>query len=95
MPKFIAEVRDSKGNIVKEKIAATSAEQARLMLQNQYPTIGKVERVKGLPSMDELTEMMTSVSVKDKAVFSRQFAVMINAGVAMVRSLGILQDQCP
>ncbi|MEA5420276.1 type II secretion system F family protein [Spirulina sp. CCNP1310] len=95
MPKFIAEVRDSKGNIVKETIAATSAEQARLMLQNQYPTIGKVERAAGLPSLDELTEMMTAVSVKDKAVFSRQFAVMINAGVAMVRSLGILQDQCP
>ncbi len=95
MPKFIAEVRDSKGTVRKETIAATSAEQARLMLQNQYPTIGKVERAAGLPSLDELTEMMTSVSVKDKAVFSRQFAVMINAGVAMVRSLGILQDQCP
>jgi type IV pilus assembly protein PilC len=37
---------------------------------------------------------MTSVSVKDKAIFSRQFAVLINAGVAMVRGLGVLSDQC-
>jgi type IV pilus assembly protein PilC len=32
--------------------------------------------------------------VKDKAVFSRQFAVLMNAGVAIVRSLGVLSEQC-
>jgi type IV pilus assembly protein PilC len=34
------------------------------------------------------------VSVKDKAVFSRQFAALVNAGVAIVRSLGVLSEQC-
>ena len=32
--------------------------------------------------------------MKDKAVFSRQFAVLMNAGVAIVRSLGVLSEQC-
>jgi type IV pilus assembly protein PilC len=32
--------------------------------------------------------------VKDKAVFSRQFAALVNAGVAMVRGLGVLSEQC-
>ena len=36
---------------------------------------------------------LSKVSVKDKAVFSRQFSVMINAGVAIVRCLGVLSDQ--
>ncbi|MGB0560950.1 MAG: type II secretion system F family protein [Spirulinaceae cyanobacterium] len=95
MPQFIAEVKNSDGKISKEKIAATSAEQARLMLQNQYPMVGEVKRAGMSFSLAELSEMMTSVTVKDKAVFSRQFSVMVNAGVAMVRSLDILQDQCP
>jgi type IV pilus assembly protein PilC len=95
MPQFVAEVQDSKGNKLKEKVKATSAEQARMMLQNQYSSIGKIERSGMGFDLNELSEKLTSVTVKDKAVFSRQFAVMINAGVAMVRSLGILQDQCP
>ncbi|HEY9872090.1 MAG TPA: type II secretion system F family protein, partial [Candidatus Obscuribacterales bacterium] len=38
---------------------------------------------------------MASVKVKDKAVFSRQFAAMVNAGVPLVRCLGVLSEQCP
>lgn len=95
MPTFVAEVKDSKGQVHKEKIAATSAEQARLMLQNQFSAVGEIKRAGVSFDPKELVEMMTSVTVKDKAVFSRQFAVMVNAGVAMVRSLDILQDQCP
>ncbi len=95
MPTFIAEVKDSKGNAKKQKVDATSAEQALMMLQNQYSSVGKVKRTGVSFSFEELAEMVTSVSVKDKAVFSRQFSVMVNAGVAIVRCLGILSDQCP
>jgi type IV pilus assembly protein PilC len=34
-----------------------------------------------------------SVKLKDLCIFARQFATMINAGVSMVRSLGILAEQ--
>jgi type IV pilus assembly protein PilC len=44
--------------------------------------------------LDQLQLALTSVSVKDKAVFSRQFAALVNAGVAIVRSLGVLSEQC-
>ena len=33
-------------------------------------------------------------ALKDKAVFSRQFAALVNAGVPIVRSLGVLGEQC-
>ncbi|NJL00880.1 MAG: type II secretion system F family protein [Spirulinaceae cyanobacterium RM2_2_10] len=95
MPTFVAEVKDSKGNAKKQKIDATSAEQALMMLQNQYTSVGQVKRSGVSFSLSELTERLTSVSVKDKAVFSRQFAAMVNAGVAIVRCLSILSDQCP
>jgi type IV pilus assembly protein PilC len=45
--------------------------------------------------LSELTAGLQKVTVKDKAVFSRQFAAMVNAGVAMVRCLGVLSEQCP
>lgn len=45
--------------------------------------------------MQQVSTALASVSVKDKAIFSRQFASLVNAGVAMVRGLGVLADQCP
>ncbi|MEQ9551159.1 MAG: type II secretion system F family protein [Coleofasciculus sp. G3-WIS-01] len=96
MPTFIAEVRDSKGNVKKEKVKALSTDQARAHFQNQYPTVGSIQKAFSLEdlNLDVIQEKMTSVSVKDRAVFSRQFAVMVNAGVAIVRCLGILSEQC-
>ena len=44
--------------------------------------------------MKKFKTSMAKVTVKDKAVFSRQFAVLVNAGVAMVRGLGVLSEQC-
>lgn len=96
MPTFIADVRDIRGNAKKEKIEATSPEQARTILQNRYATVGNVR--KSLNFNLDFSEFQTNlkkVTTKDKAVFSRQFAVMVNAGVAMVRCLGILTEQCP
>ncbi|HEY9735922.1 MAG TPA: type II secretion system F family protein, partial [Trichocoleus sp.] len=45
--------------------------------------------------LESLQTAMTKVSVKDKAIFSRQFAALVNAGVALVRGLGVLSDECP
>jgi type IV pilus assembly protein PilC len=43
---------------------------------------------------DNIQAAITSVTVKDKAVFSRQFAAMFNAGVGMLRCLTTLEEQC-
>ena len=95
MPTFIAEVRDVRGNAKKEKIEANSLEQARTILQNRYSSVGNVKKAFSLSiDLSGLEAKFTSVSIKDKAVFSRQFAAMVNAGVAMVRCLGVLSEQC-
>ncbi len=96
MPTFIAEVRDVKGNARKQKVEAISLEQARSILQNQYPAVRSIRQTLSLDmDLSELTAGLQKVTVKDKAVFSRQFAAMVNAGVAMVRCLGVLSEQCP
>lgn len=94
MPTFVVQARDSKGNPKKQKIVASSAAEARTTLREQGLFVQELREDQGGFNID-LQDMMTSVTVKDKAVFSRQFAVLINAGVAMVRGLGVLSDQCP
>ncbi|MBD0343335.1 MAG: type II secretion system F family protein [Coleofasciculus sp. Co-bin14] len=96
MPTFIAEVRDLRGKAKKEKIEATSPEQARALLQNRYSSVGKVRKSFSFDlDFSELNARFSKLSIKDKAIFSRQFAAMVNAGVAMVRCLGVLSEQCP
>jgi type IV pilus assembly protein PilC len=65
-----------------------------LFVQELVEDRGLVDRLSNL-DLKDLQTALTSVSVKDKAIFSRQFAVLINAGVALVRGLGVLSDQCP
>jgi type IV pilus assembly protein PilC len=96
MPTFIAEVRDARGNPKKEKIEATSPEQARTILQNRFSSVGNVKKAFSFNlDFSELSARFSSLSIKDKAIFSRQFAAMVNAGVAIVRCLGVLSEQCP
>lgn len=98
MPTFVAQIRDTQGNVKKQKLKADSAREARASLRDQGLFVQNIEEAESfsfdkLSSID-LNEMMASVTVKDKAIFSRQMAVMVNAGVPIVRSLGVLGDQC-
>ena len=92
---FVAKVKDHSGKVFKEKIEAASAEQARLVLKNRYVAVGKISKSSFEIDLSALELAMAKVTVKDKAVFSRQFSVMVNAGVAIIRALGILSDQAP
>jgi type IV pilus assembly protein PilC len=101
MPTYVVRARDSKGNPRRQKITANSPAEARSTLREQGLFVQELTQDRGfidsLNSFDlqQIQGALTSVTVKDKAIFSRQFAVLINAGVAMVRGLGVLSDQCP
>jgi type IV pilus assembly protein PilC len=101
MPTYLVRARDTKGNPRRERITASSPGEARTALREQGLFVQEITEDRGLVErlssfdLSEIQTAMTSVSVKDKAIFSRQFAVLINAGVAMVRGLGVLADQCP
>ncbi|MBW4669749.1 MAG: type II secretion system F family protein [Cyanomargarita calcarea GSE-NOS-MK-12-04C] len=95
MPNFIARVRDSQGKSRTEKVVAESVAQARTTLRQQGFVVQDLKQSQGFSfDLNKLSTKFTSVSVKDKAIFSRQFAVLVNAGVAIVRSLGVLSEQC-
>ena len=99
MPTFVARVRDTKGNAKKEKIVAQTVTEARSALRSRGLFIQDLKQAQefkfsGNINLEPLQMAMAKVSVKDKAVFSRQFAALINAGVAIVRSLGVMAEQC-
>lgn len=94
MPTFIARVRDSQGKSKIEKTRADSLAQARINLKRQGYVVQDLKKQSQGFNFRQLKTKFTNVSVKDKAVFSRQFAALVNAGVAIVRSLGVLSEQC-
>jgi type IV pilus assembly protein PilC len=98
MPTFIAEVRDNQGNTRHEKVSAQTVQIARKRLKKKYQFVQSIRQEKGFDfskiNVQDIEAAMSPVTVKDKAVFSRQFAAMVNAGVAMVRCLSILGEQC-
>jgi type IV pilus assembly protein PilC len=94
MPTFVAQVRDAQGKTVKQKIAASSLAEARSSLRDQGLVIQDLKQSAGGFNFKDFQTSMVNVTVKDKAVFSRQFAALTSAGVAMVRGLGVLAEQC-
>lgn len=96
MPTYVATGRDSAGRERKEKVAASNPNEARNLLKDQGLFIQDLKEARSFNfSLSEIQMAMTSVSVKDKAIFSRQFAALVNAGVALVRGLGVLSEECP
>jgi type IV pilus assembly protein PilC len=99
MPTFVARVRDAQGNSKKEKITASNLSEARTILRDQGLFVQELRKTGegGMQSFDFKklqAGLAGGVSVKDKAVFSRQFAALVNSGVAIVRGLGVLSEQC-
>jgi type IV pilus assembly protein PilC len=45
-------------------------------------------------SFEDFTGIFETITLKDHVVFSRQFAAMISSGVALLRTLTIIVDQC-
>ncbi|MDF5729504.1 MAG: type II secretion system F family protein [Rhizonema sp. PD38] len=95
MPTFVVRIRDSQGKYRKETLIAESLVEARTNLRQQGFVVQDIKQSQGFKfDIQKIKNSFVKVSVKDRAVFSRQFAVLTNAGVAIVRSLGVLSEQC-
>jgi len=92
MAKFQANLKDSKGKAVQQTMVAVSLKEARDTWKQKGFYVQDVKEVKG--GFDFAAITMKKVTVKDLALFSRQLATLVNAGVSMVRGLGVMCDQC-
>ncbi|HLA81103.1 MAG TPA: type II secretion system F family protein, partial [Thermoleophilia bacterium] len=76
------------GQLTGESKAAVVAE-----LRRKGFTVLRLEEKRGLPDIGQLLEATKRIKTRDKAVFARQFATMINSGLAVLRALHVLETQ--
>lgn len=96
MPVFVYEVRDATGQLKRDTIEAQNIRMATQRLQEQKFTVINIkEKTTSVGQADLMSWYQKLKKVNEQAlvVFSRQFATMINAGLAMVRCLDILSEQ--
>src|SRR5881227_3142108 len=87
---YTYKVRDKGGNVVTGTLVADNEALVLQRLREQGFTPLEVGREKKGFNI-ELTKK--KVKLKELAVFSRQFATMINSGLPILRALAILSDQ--
>lgn len=102
---YLYKIRDNEGN-VREAVASAESPtvlQARLkargldVVEIRPRTAGSdiASQFRSMRNISLTTELFERVTIKDMVVFSRQFAAMVSSGVAMLRSLTIIVEQCP
>jgi type IV pilus assembly protein PilC len=96
MPTYVVRTRNAAGKPQNKTVTANSPREARTALQSQGLQVMEVTEKQpvDLSKMELNLEFLAKITVKDRAIFSRQFAALVNAGVALVRGLGVMAEQC-
>lgn len=92
---FDYQVRDRAGKLVTGQLEADSqaAVAAKLRSLGYSPVSIKEHKEATLQREIKIPGFGNRVKLKDLAIFSRQFATMINSGLSLIRALSILADQ--
>src|SRR3954452_7329245 len=93
---FEYKVRDRAGKLTSGKLDAESQSQVATKLKSMgYAPVSIKEANGGMSKEISIPgfSKKKKVKLKDLAVFSRQFATMINAGLSLLRALNILVEQ--
>lgn len=99
MVDFVYKFRDSTGRVQEAAGAAESLTILRARLQSRGLEVIDIQP-KGAGAFDfreqwdNASALFEGITLKDMVVFSRQFAAMVSAGVAMLRTLTIIVEQC-
>ena len=87
-------VRDRQGKVVSGTLEAESQTAvANKLKQMGYSPISISKHKAGMKAEIKIPGFGGKIKLKDLAVMSRQFAVMINSGLSLLRSLTILSEQ--
>jgi type IV pilus assembly protein PilC len=89
-------VRDRQGKLVTGTLEAESVAvvAGKLRSMGYVPvSIESSDKPKGVSREIKIPGLSGRIKIKDVAVFSRQFATMINSGLTLLRSLSILAEQ--
>jgi len=91
MSAFQYAAKDSNGHSVIGVIDAPNETEAAGILHNKMLTVVSLKAVKSRGALFQISK--AKVKLDDLVIFSRQLATMIDAGIPLVQSLGILSEQ--
>ncbi len=86
-------VRTKEGRVVNGTMTADGEGAVATRLRAQGFTPVQIKKEKKVSAKKELHILPQKVKLKELAIFSRQFATMINSGLSLLRSLNILAEQ--
>jgi type IV pilus assembly protein PilC len=92
---YVYRVRDKGGRLLEGSLEADNhgLVATRLREMGYYPISIEAKASSGLQTEIKIPGFGKRVKVREIAVFARQFATMINAGLTMLRALNILAEQ--
>jgi type IV pilus assembly protein PilC len=93
MPVYEYTARDQTGRVLAGAIEAESDQSVTQKLREMGFFITNLQRKTEPVGVGEYFARFRGIGLKDLAVFSRQFATMVNAGLSLVRTLSILEEQ--
>jgi type IV pilus assembly protein PilC len=93
MATFTYKALDGRGATASGQVDGDNKAAVAAGLRNRGLTIVDINEVKGGLAHTDIFAAMQRVKAKDLTVFSRQFATMINSGLAMLRALTVLEEQ--
>ncbi|MCK5256786.1 MAG: type II secretion system F family protein, partial [Deltaproteobacteria bacterium] len=94
MPAYLWEGKTTRGNIQKGEMNAVNEIAVKSTLRAQQIKVTKV-KTKPKDLLENVSFLQPKVSGKTLAVFTRQFATMIDAGLPLIQGLDILGSQEP
>lgn len=89
---YLVRARARNGALVENKFAGSSENEIKERVAAQGMTVISIEQA-GTGFKKEIRLGKGKVKLKDLAIFSRQFATMLNAGLPILKSLAILAEQ--
>ncbi len=98
---YVYTVRDGQGKLREAVAQAESAAILRTRLSARGLDVIDIRERGGFSTQEikrqliRMVDSLETVTLKDMVVFSRQFSAMVSSGVAMLRTLTIIVEQCP
>src|SRR2546428_366760 len=93
MPLYEYTARDASGKVLAGAIEADNDSTVTQKLREMGFFITNLHRKQQALPLGDYIAQFKGIGLKDLAVFSRQFATMVNAGLSLVRTLSILEEQ--
>jgi type IV pilus assembly protein PilC len=93
MATYTYKALDTRGASASGQIDGDTKAAVAASLRNKGLTVVDINEVKAGLAQTDIFAGMQRIKAKDLTVFSRQFATMINSGLAMLRALTVLEEQ--